>query len=182
LDYLVYEDNPWPYMWVLTWNLGWERYKKVWLRNFAWRWQAFFITIVIFIAGMSLAATLDFTQDFSEARFFSILGVTLFLMLLISFAVMPTKYQIFNDRIRIMLGWILHFDIPFNNVENITSATFQDLWGLNLNFINSYSSDDILRITRKHGAKIHITPWDRTQFLENLNKTLADWRRSNPGT
>ena len=179
MDNLVYEDNPWPYMWVSVWNLGWTIYKKVWLRDFAWRWQAFFITIVIFIVGMSLAFTLDFTQDFSEARFFSILGITLFLMLLVGFAVIPTKYQIFNDRIRIVLGWVFHFNVPFSNIENVTSATFGDLWGPNLNFINSYSSDDILQITRKRGAKIHITPWDRKLFVENLNKALTEWRKYN---
>jgi hypothetical protein len=94
-------------------------------------------------------------------------------------ALNPTKYQIFNDKIRIVLGYVLHFDTPFSNIENFASATFQDLWGLNLNFINSYGSDDILRITRKHGAKIHITPNDRELFLENLNKALTDWRRYN---
>jgi hypothetical protein len=179
VDNLIYEDNPWPYMGVLVWNLGWERYKKVWLRDWAARWQAFFVTIIIFIAGMSLAFILDLTQDFSEARFFIILGITLFLMFMTIFAVMPTKYQIFNDRMRIILGWVFHFDIPFNNIENVTSATFGDLWGPNLNFINSYSSNDILRIARKHGAKVHITPWNRTPFLENLNKAITEWRKYN---
>jgi hypothetical protein len=167
-------------MWVPTWNLGWAMYKKVWLRDFAWRWQAFFVGIVIFIAGCSLAFALSYTEDFPEVAFFSIIGVALFLMLLISFAVMPTKYQICNDRIRIVLGWVLHFDIPFSNIENFTAATFQDLWGLNLNFINSYSSDDILQITRKRGAKVHITPWDRNLFVENLRKALIEWRKYNP--
>lgn len=94
-------------------------------------------------------------------------------------ALYPTKYQIFNEKIRIVLGYVLHFDIPFSNIENVTAATWQDLCGLNLNFINSYSSDDILQITRKHGAKIHITPGDRDQFLENLNKAVYDWKRNN---
>jgi hypothetical protein len=40
-------------------------------------------------------------------------------MAAIGLALCPTKYQIFNDRIRIVLGYILHFDIPFNNRENI---------------------------------------------------------------
>ena len=131
------------------------------------------VNLVIFIAGLLLACT----QFHQEAVFFSIIGATLFLMLAINVALLPTKYQIFNDRIRIVLGWVLHFDIPFDNIENATSVTWQDLWGLNLNFINSYSSDDILQITRKRGAKIHITPRDRKLFLENLDKAMAEWRR-----
>ncbi len=134
-----------------------------------------FPVILTMIAGFSLALT----QIRQEAVFFSIIGATLFLGLAINLASWPAKYQIFNDRIRVILGYLWHFDVPFNNIENATAATWEDLWGLNLNFINSYSSDDILQITRKRGAKIHITPWDRKLFLENLNKALADWRRGN---
>ena len=134
------------------------------------------VIFVILIAGFSLA----FTQIAQEALFFSIIGVTLFLGAAVAFALNPTKYQIFNDRVRVVLGYVLHFDVPFINVENASPATWQDLWGINLNFINSYSSDDILRIIRKHGAKIHITPWDRDLFLEHLSKALTEWRRSNP--
>ena len=133
------------------------------------------VNLVIFSAGLFLA----FTQFQQEAVFFSIIGATLFLILVINMALLPTKYQIFNDKIRIVLGWILHFDIPFNNVENATAATWQDLWGLNLNFVNSYSSYDILQIIRKRGVKIYISPRKRKLFLEHLNKALADWRRNN---
>lgn len=134
------------------------------------------VWLTIFIAGLLLA----FTPSFQEVVFFSVIGATLVIMLTIWYALMPTKYQIFNEKIRIVLGWVIHFDIPFSNIGDATAATFGDLWGLNLNFINSYSSDDILQITRKRGAKVHITPWDRKLFLEHLNKALADWKQSNP--
>jgi len=130
------------------------------------------VTFTILIAGVLLAL-------YQEALFLSILGVTVFLAAAVGLALCPTKYQVFNEKIRIVLGYILHFDIPFSNIENVTAATFGDLWGLNLNFINSYSSDDILQISRKRGVKIHITPWKRKLFLENLDKALNDWRRYN---
>jgi len=133
------------------------------------------IVLTIFFIGVLVA----FTQIEQEAVFFSIIGVTILLDSAVGFALYPTKYQIFNDRIRIVLGWMFHFDIPFNNIENVTSATWMDLWGLNLNFSNSYSSNDILRIIRKRGAKIHISPWDRELFLEHLSKALNDWGRYN---
>ena len=134
------------------------------------------VVLPILIAGFSLALT----QIRQETVFFSVIGATLFITAVVVLALCPTKYQIFNDRIRIVIGWIFHFDIPFHKIENATAARFGDLWGLSLNFINSYSSDDILQITRKRGAKIHITPWDRKLFLEHLNKALNDWRRQNP--
>ena len=133
------------------------------------------VMLTIFLLGLFIALT----QVEHYGVLLSILGITTFLVIAIEIALMPTKYKIYNDRIRIILGYVLHFDIPFNNIENITSGTFQDLWGPHLNFSNSFSSDDILRITRKRGAKVHITPWDRKLFLEHLNKAMTEWRKYN---
>jgi len=165
LDALVYEDNS-----TSTHESWLERgaHGRGGLRMLP-------VNLIIFSAGLLLA----FTQFQQEAVFFSIIGATLFLMLVINVALKPTKYQIFSGKIRIVLGWILHFDIPFNNIENATSATPGDLWGLNLNFINSYSSNDILQIIRKRGVKIYISPRNRKFFLEHLNKSLNDWKRNN---
>ena len=153
--------------------------RTAWTRALPWSVHILLVVLPIFIAGLLLAFSLSFTKYSQEAVIWSIFGVTFFLMMFVGGALYPMKYKIFSGKIRIYLGGIPpHFDIPFSNIENVSSATFQDLWGLNLNFINSYSSDDILRITRKHGAKIHITPDNRTLFLDHLNKALADWRRS----
>ena len=128
---------------------------------------------------MVAALLLAYTQIQDKVVILIIIGAATFLCLAILLGTIPTRYQIFNDRIRIVLGWLFHFDIHFNNIENATAATWKDLWGLNLNFITSYSSDDILQITRKRGAKIHINPYNRKLFLEHLNKALTDWRRYN---
>ncbi len=125
---------------------------------------------MLVFTGMLVAFTLPSTMSLG------IFVATVFLVGIAVTAINPTKYQIFNDKIRIVLGFVLHFDIPFSSVENLSAATFHDLLGLNLNFINSYGSDDILRITRKRGAKIYITPNDRNLFLERLNKALTDWK------
>jgi hypothetical protein len=128
------------------------------------------VSIIIFTAGLYVLFT-AFTQISQEAILFIIIGAALSFMV----AIMPTKYQIFSERIRIVHGWLFHFDIPFQNIENVTPAKWKDLWGLNLNFISGYSSYNILRIIRKRGPKIHITPGDRDLFLEHLNKALIDY-------
>lgn len=173
MDNLVYEDDPWAY-WRLPYReLARESFTRAgWTRGVPWSMSILPIMLVIFIVGLILAAT----QIEQEAIFFSIIGVTLFLMLITYNALRPTKYQIFNDRIRIVLGWVIHINIPFSNIEKITAATRNDLGVLNLNFINSYSGDAILQITRKRGAKINITPWNRKLFMENLNKAMDEWR------
>jgi hypothetical protein len=131
------------------------------------------VTLVILVAGLFLSSA----QSTKEAVFFSIIGATLFLVIAIPLALFPTKYQIFDDRIRIVLGWVFHFDIHFSHIENFTAATWQDTFGLKLNFVIRYSNDNILQIIRKHGAKIYISPSNRTLFLENLNKAVYDWKR-----
>jgi hypothetical protein len=170
MDNLVYEDNPWP----SRSSPYWTRFRPYWTRAFAWSMQITPVILIIFFSGFLLSHS----QFHDEAVSFNIIIATAFLILITYYALLPTKYQIFNEKIRIVMGWVLHFDIPFSNIENVTAATFQDLWGLNINFINSYSSNYIMRIIRKHGAKVHITPWDRPLFLENLNKAIYDWKCS----
>jgi len=158
LDNLVYEDNPFR-------SFGFE----VWARYIVYRMYMLPVWLVI-VAALFLA----YTQIQDKAVILIIVGAATLLSAAIVLATSPTRYQIFNDRIRIILVWLFHLDIPFDNIENATAATWRDLWGLNLNFISSYSSDDILQITRKRGAKIHINPSNRKLFLEYLNKALND--------
>jgi hypothetical protein len=164
MDNLIYEDNPWASR-DIYWKLQYGY--NVWLM------QCLPVIFILFIAGVILAST----QIEQEVVFKSIIALMVFIMYVTCFALRPTRYQIFNDRIRVVRGWVFHFDIPFSNIDNVTAAKSKDLGFLNLNFINSFSSDNILQITRKHGAKVNITPWDRTPFLENLNKAMADWNR-----
>ena len=87
-----------------------------------------------------------------------------------------TKHQIFNDKIRIVLSWFFHFDIPFGNIDKISEATVNALWGLHLNLIPLVTGDDVVQITRKHGWKVNIMPADRKLFLENLNKAMNEFK------
>jgi len=132
------------------------------------------VVLLIFYAGLALA--MQFKQD---VIIFSILGATGLLIIASILALLPTKYQIFNDKIRIILVFILHLDIPFSNIENIGAATFGDSFGLKLNFTNVAYNDCILRITRKRGVKVYISPWNRNLFVEHLNKAIADWSKYN---
>jgi len=95
--------------------------------------------------------------------------------------IFPRKYQILDSKFRIVLGGPLHFDIPFNNLETAVEGSWIDmmhLWSLSLNFVTCYSKN-IVKIVRKKGLKVNITPNNLDLFLENLNKALNDWRRYN---
>jgi hypothetical protein len=162
---LVYEDDPWkkPPSPSQSWG---ERHDPPFY-------------YVILIVGLPIIFSLAILiTRFNKMLYFSIVVVISLIITAVVLELTPKKYQIFNDKISIVRNWLPPFDIPFSNIESITETTWVRTWGLNFNIINSMNSDYILRITRKRGTKVHITPSDRPLFLEHLNKAIYDWKRS----
>jgi len=98
------------------------------------------------------------------------------LMGAIYWAIFPRKYQILDSKIRIVLGGQFSFKVPFDNLE---TAGKPEGVSLGLNFATTFLSQHAVEIKRKKGMKVNITPSNRDQFLENLNKAIFDWRRNN---
>src|SRR4030043_871572 len=101
---------------------------------------------------------------------------TTLLMGIIYWAIFPRKYQNTDSKFRIVLGGPFSLSVPFDNLEAARApegATF------GINFVTCFSSDRVVQIIRKKGWNVNITPNDRDQFLENLNKAMAEWRRGN---
>jgi hypothetical protein len=163
LSNLVYEDDPW---------------KKPPPPSQYWgeRHSPPFYYIMQLVVLPIIFASVILIIGFHKVLYFSIVVVISLIITTVVLALTPNKYQIFNDRIRIVRKWMPAFDILFSNIENVTTTTWVRTWGPNFNIINSMNSNDILRITRKRGAKVHITPSDRLLFLEHLNKAMDEWR------
>jgi hypothetical protein len=101
---------------------------------------------------------------------------TTLLMGALYWAILPRKYRILDSKFKIVLGGPFSFNIPFDNLEAAGApegATF------GINFATTFISEHIVEIKRKRGLTVNITPNNRDQFLENLNKALTDWRRYN---
>jgi hypothetical protein len=97
------------------------------------------------------------------------------LMAAMFWAMFPRKYLILDSKFRIVLGGPFSFTIHFSNLETAKEpegATF------GINFPTCFSGERTVQIIRKKGWYVNITPNDRDLFLENLNKALNDWRRS----
>jgi hypothetical protein len=95
-------------------------------------------------------------------------------------ALFPRKYQIFDNKLRIVLGWRFPFDIPFDNLEIAREpARTEWLWGTSLGF-GIYSREHTVQIVQKGRALkyVNISPSDREKFLGHLNKAM-DERKSN---
>jgi len=103
-------------------------------------------------------------------------AVTLFDALLFR-AVLPQRFLIFEDRLKIVLGLHFSINIPFSNIVDARSASGDKTfvyWGIRF----ATSTHGVVEIVRKGGLNMVISPSQDDVFLERLNhaRTIA----SNP--
>jgi hypothetical protein len=98
------------------------------------------------------------------------LGVTIFDALLFH-AVLPRRYQIFENRVRIVLGWPFSFNIPLSTIKEGRPASGSKAfayWGIRF----ATSSRSVVEIIRHKGWNIVISPANRGLFLEQLTQAI----------
>jgi len=97
-------------------------------------------------------------------------------VLVLFWLILPRKYQILEEKLRIVLGGPFSFHIPFETIEaakHISGAKAAIFWGLNFSPVLK----NIVGIKRKKGMNVTISPSNPSLFLENLDKALTDWKR-----
>lgn len=125
------------------------------------------------IVGGTLALTLILgivllTVDLPAA--WVMFGVTLFDALLFS-SVLPRRYQIFQDRLKIVLGSPFAFSIPFATIREVRPASGSKAlvyWGIHW----ATSSRSVVEIVRSQGLSVFISPANRNEFLQELTQAL----------
>lgn len=101
------------------------------------------------------------------------LGVTLFDALLFK-AILPRLFQIYQDRVRIVLGGPLAINIPFSNIQTARAVSARKVfvyWGQRF----ATSTHSIVEIVPKKGLGWVISPANRDMFLEQLNQALSQY-------
>jgi len=104
-------------------------------------------------------------QDIEAA--IAMFSITLFDALLFK-AILPRRYQIFEDRLKIVMGGPFAISISFSNIEEAKPASSRKVfvyWGLRL----ATSSSNVVEIVRKKGMNLVISP-SNEMFLEELNQ------------
>jgi len=93
---------------------------------------------------------------------------------LIFLAVFPRRYQVYEDHLRIVLGGPFAVRIGFDRIARIevTSKT-----ALTINLVTRIAKTYV-RIVRKSGFGIAITPKSNDGFVENGNRALSEWARA----
>jgi len=123
--------------------------------------------ILWIVLGATFVAGLLFIREDIGAAL-AMLGVTLFDAALFK-AILPRKFQIFEDRLRIVLGWTFGIDIPFSNIVDARSASGRKAfayWGLRF----ATSTRHVVEIIRKKGLNLVMSPANEETFLEQLNR------------
>lgn len=107
---------------------------------------------------------------YAVAAGMAVFGDTL-LVALIFYFVFPRRYQVFNTKLRIVLGWPLGWDIPLSTIGGAHAAPGTTRWiykGVRL----ATSSGTLVEIVRKKGVNVIISPSNKEAFLERLNDVL----------
>jgi len=97
-------------------------------------------------------------------------GATAFDALLF-YTVLPKRYQVFRDRVKIVLGRPFAIDIPLFTIREARPAPGSKAfvyWGIRL----ATSSRNVVEIVRSRGLNIVISPANRDAFLEHLGQVL----------
>ena len=97
-------------------------------------------------------------------------GATAFDVLLL-YAILPRRYQIFRDRVKIVLGQPFAIDIPLSTIREARPAPGSKAfayWGIRF----ATSSRSVVEIVRSKGLNIVIAPANRGAFLEHLGQVL----------
>ncbi len=99
-----------------------------------------------------------------------VLGVTVFDALLF-YAVLPRRYQIYTDRVRIVLGRPFAVNLPLSTIKEARPASGIKAfayWGIRF----ATSSKTVVEIVRRRGWNFVISPANRELFLERLAEAL----------
>ena len=123
--------------------------------------KALFVSIVVttFVLGIWFlfadltAAILMFALTAFEALLFR--------------AVMSQRYELYSDRLRIVLGSPLAFNIPRHSIVEARAASGEKAYfyrGLRF----ATSSEGVVEIVRRKGLNVVISPADRDTFLHEL--------------
>jgi len=126
--------------------------------------------VMVGVIALVLVLRVTLAPIDSENPWLIILALAAFYAFILH-AVMPRRFLVFKDRLRIVLGRPFGFNIPFSAIQEARIASGGKLWVYwGIQFATSTGS--IVEIVRHRGLNIIISPTDRKMFLEQFNQAL----------
>jgi hypothetical protein len=87
--------------------------------------------------------------------------------------IVPRKYQVYEDHVRVVFGGPFYYRIGFDKVKSI-EATSETGFTMNL---TSTIARSYVRISRTGGMALAITPRSNEEFAHSANDALTQWHR-----
>ncbi len=107
-------------------------------------------------------------QDTASA--FGMFGVTIFYAVLFRL-IMPRKYQVYSDKVRIVLGGPFAWNIPFTTIREVRPASRASAFAYNgVRFATS--SRGVVEIRRSKGCNVVISLSNKDVFLEQVRTAM----------
>ena len=133
------------------------------------------LKLIVVIVPLSLLVTSSYLFSSGERDGGLALLAEAFIIGLIFLTVFPRRYQIYEDRLRIVLGGPFSVKLGFDNIKSveITSRV-----SFSVNFATKLTGSYV-GIALKRGFSIAITPRDNAAFVENANRALEEWSKTN---
>ena len=143
---LLYEDEP----------VGWI-FKFVFV----------IVTLVLLAGSVYFGVSGDNASGLTMLVVALVIGLTFWI-------VSPRKYQVYEDHLQILLGGTFVVKIRF---DQITSMGVTQSKGLHftVNFTTTIANNYV-RINKKKGLSVAITPKSDVLFVENANRSLRQWK------
>jgi hypothetical protein len=91
--------------------------------------------------------------------------------------ILPRRFQIYEDRIKIVFGAPLSINIPFQNIAELKAAPSSKAffyWGLRF----ATSMESMVEIVRRNGLNLLISPRNGDTFIEQFNRLRAGLAQS----
>ena len=121
------------------------------------------------VLALTLILGVIFIYRDTEAAI-TMFGITVFDALLFK-AILPRRFQIFEDRLKILLGGPFSINILLSNIAEVKPASSRKVfayWGIRF----ATSTSNVVEVVRKKGLNLIISPRNDDMFLEQLNQAL----------
>ena len=130
-------------------------------------WWLKLIVGVVLVTSLAITGLLLFEEVYAALV---ALGITALEALLFK-AVLPQRFQIFGDRLRIVLGGPLALNIGFSSIVEAREVSGLDVlpnWGIRF----MTSTGNLVEIVRHENLNVVIAPANRDIFLQHLHKAI----------
>jgi hypothetical protein len=91
---------------------------------------------------------------------------------LLFYTIIPRRFEIYEDKFRIQLGWPVALNISLRNIQEAKPGNPGDVvayWGIRF----GTSTTNVVEIVRRRGMNIIITPQNAEEFIDQLNQAIA---------